>query len=173
MPRVSVGKVADLPQGKLVGADIDGEKILVANVGGSFHPMRSTCNHAGGPLHQGKLEGKIVTCPWHGSQWDGRPELAGAQLTVTGVCASVLTLRSPANFGEPALDQGTENPRVGGSIPPLGTSIRAFGDLLSGLRLPRPARGIAYCVRSPRGGLVRCWRSCLLRPRWSILRGVR
>jgi hypothetical protein len=28
------------------------------------------CNHAGGPLHQGKLEGKIVTCPWHGSQWD-------------------------------------------------------------------------------------------------------
>jgi nitrite reductase/ring-hydroxylating ferredoxin subunit len=70
MPRVSVGKVADLPQGKLVGAEIDGEKILVANVGGSFHAMRSTCNHAGGPLHQGKLEGKIVTCPWHGSQWD-------------------------------------------------------------------------------------------------------
>ncbi len=55
MPRVSVGKVADLPQGKLVGADIDSEKILVANVGGSFHAMRSTCNHAGGPLHQGKL----------------------------------------------------------------------------------------------------------------------
>jgi nitrite reductase (NADH) small subunit len=70
MPRVSVGKVADLPQGKLVSAEIDGEKILVANVGGSFHAMRSTCNHAGGPLHQGKLEGKIVTCPWHGSQWD-------------------------------------------------------------------------------------------------------
>ena len=59
MTRVSVGKVADLPQGKLVGAEIDGEKILVANVGGSFHAMRSTCNHAGGPLHEGKLEGKI------------------------------------------------------------------------------------------------------------------
>src|SRR6266851_42369 len=47
-----------------------GEKILVANVDGSFHAMRSTCNHAGGPLHQGKLEGKIVTCPLHGSKWD-------------------------------------------------------------------------------------------------------
>src|SRR5712664_383406 len=63
MARVSVGKVADIPQGKLIGAEIEGEKILVANVDGSLYAMRSTCNHAGGPLHQGKLEGKIVTCP--------------------------------------------------------------------------------------------------------------
>ncbi len=70
MARVSVGKVADIPQGKIIGAEIEGEKILVANVDGSLHAMRSTCNHAGGPLHQGKLEGKIVTCPLHGSQWD-------------------------------------------------------------------------------------------------------
>ena len=70
MPRVSVGKVADIPQGKMVGAEIEGEKILVANVGGSIYAMRSTCNHAGGPLQEGKLEGNIVTCPWHGSRWD-------------------------------------------------------------------------------------------------------
>jgi len=70
MARVSVGKVADIPFGKMIGAEIEGEKILVANVDGSFHAMRSTCNHAGGPLHQGKLEGKIVTCPLHGSKWD-------------------------------------------------------------------------------------------------------
>jgi nitrite reductase (NADH) small subunit len=70
MARASVGKAAEIPEGKMVGAEIGGEKILVANVGGNFHAMRSTCNHAGGPLHQGKLEGKIVTCPWHGSQWD-------------------------------------------------------------------------------------------------------
>ncbi len=70
MTRVSVGKVADIPQGKMVGGELGDEKILVANVNGSFYAIRSTCNHAGGPLHQGKLEGKIVTCPWHGSQWD-------------------------------------------------------------------------------------------------------
>ena len=70
MARVSVGKVAEIPKGKMIGAEIEGEKILVANVDGNFHAMRSTCNHAGGPLQQGKLEGKIVTCPWHGSKWD-------------------------------------------------------------------------------------------------------
>jgi len=70
MARVSVGKVAEIPNGKMIGAEIEGEKILVANVDGNFHAMRSTCNHAGGPLQQGKLEGKIVTCPWHGSKWD-------------------------------------------------------------------------------------------------------
>jgi 3-phenylpropionate/trans-cinnamate dioxygenase ferredoxin component len=70
MARVSVGKVADIPRGKMIGAEVEGEKILVANVDGSFHAMRSICNHAGGPLQEGKLEGKIVTCPWHGSKWD-------------------------------------------------------------------------------------------------------
>ena len=70
MARVSVGKVADLPPGRMAVAEIDGEKVLVVSVDGNFYAMRSTCNHAGGPLHQGKLDGKIVTCPWHGSRWD-------------------------------------------------------------------------------------------------------
>ena len=32
--------------------------------------MRGVCNHRGGPLGKGKLEGSVITCPWHGSKWD-------------------------------------------------------------------------------------------------------
>ncbi len=70
MVKISVGKMSDVYPGKMIGSQIDGEKILVANVDGKFYAMRSTCKHRGGPLLEGKLEGKVVTCPWHGSKWD-------------------------------------------------------------------------------------------------------
>jgi nitrite reductase (NADH) small subunit len=28
------------------------------------------CAHQGGPVAQGELQGKCVTCPWHGWQYD-------------------------------------------------------------------------------------------------------
>lgn len=54
----------------MIGIEIEGKKMLVANVEGQFHAMCSVCNHRGGPLDKGKLEGNIVTCPLHGSRWD-------------------------------------------------------------------------------------------------------
>jgi 3-phenylpropionate/trans-cinnamate dioxygenase ferredoxin subunit len=67
-----VARIADIPAGKMVGADAEGERILIANVGGEFFAMRARCNHMGGPLDKGKLEGSVVTCPLHGSKWDVR-----------------------------------------------------------------------------------------------------
>lgn len=40
-----------------------------------FYAISATCPHAGGPLDEGKLEGDVVECPWHGSRFcmrDGR-----------------------------------------------------------------------------------------------------
>jgi len=37
--------------------------------------LAHTCSHLGGPLSEGKLEGDVVQCPWHGSRFnvsDGR-----------------------------------------------------------------------------------------------------
>jgi 3-phenylpropionate/trans-cinnamate dioxygenase ferredoxin component len=65
-----VAKVGDVPPGKMVGAVANGQKILVANIDGHFFAMRSVCNHMGGPLEKGTLEGNVVTCPLHGSKWD-------------------------------------------------------------------------------------------------------
>src|SRR5215216_6476917 len=32
---------------------------------GQFGVVSNACNHAGGPLGQGKLEGDYIVCPWH------------------------------------------------------------------------------------------------------------
>ena len=52
------------------GFTVKDHKILLANVGGSFHAMDGVCSHMQGDLSRGKLEGKIVTCPVHGSRFD-------------------------------------------------------------------------------------------------------
>ena len=50
--------------------EIQGKKIAVFNVDGQFCAIDDTCVHRGGPLGEGDLDGKIVTCPWHGWQYD-------------------------------------------------------------------------------------------------------
>jgi nitrite reductase (NADH) small subunit len=50
--------------------EAEGKAIAVANVGGQFHAIDNTCLHRGGPLGDGALEGNVVTCPWHGWQFD-------------------------------------------------------------------------------------------------------
>ena len=68
----AVAKVSQVPPGSMLGALFEGEKILLANVGGEIYAMRSVCNHMGGPLEKGTLDGNVVTCPLHGSKWDVR-----------------------------------------------------------------------------------------------------
>ena len=70
MTTLAVARTGDIPQGAMIGADAGGVRVLVANVGGEFFAMRAKCNHMGGPLDKGKLEGSVVTCPLHGSKWD-------------------------------------------------------------------------------------------------------
>jgi 3-phenylpropionate/trans-cinnamate dioxygenase ferredoxin component len=70
MTTLPVAMVSELPEGRMVGAEVGGVRILVANVGGTFYAMRAKCNHMGGPLEKGTLEGDVVTCPLHGSKWN-------------------------------------------------------------------------------------------------------
>jgi nitrite reductase (NADH) small subunit len=48
----------------------DGATIAVFNVGGRLLAIDSRCTHVGAPLETGTVEGTVVTCPWHGSQFD-------------------------------------------------------------------------------------------------------
>ena len=70
MAFMRVAKVAELPSGSIREFQVEGKSIALANVGGKFHAINNVCLHRGGPLGQGVLEGQIVTCPWHGWQYD-------------------------------------------------------------------------------------------------------
>ena len=55
-------------QGKVV--EVDGRYVALFNTGGTYYAIDNTCLHRGGPLAEGSLEGKVVTCPWHGWSYD-------------------------------------------------------------------------------------------------------
>lgn len=50
---------------------VAGDRIVALyNLDGEFHALDGICPHQGGPLGKGELTGCIVTCPWHGWQFD-------------------------------------------------------------------------------------------------------
>jgi nitrite reductase (NADH) small subunit len=61
-----------LDPGKIIEIIIGGTAIAVANVDGAYYAISNTCAHAEGPLGEGSLSGTIVTCPYHGWQYDVR-----------------------------------------------------------------------------------------------------
>lgn len=46
--------------------------IALFRVEGELYALDGICPHQGGPLGKGALEGCIVTCPWHGFQFNVR-----------------------------------------------------------------------------------------------------
>jgi nitrite reductase (NADH) small subunit len=63
-------KVSEIPVGSIKEVQVGGTPVALANVGGKFYAISNSCLHRGGPLGQGQLEGSVVTCPWHGWQFD-------------------------------------------------------------------------------------------------------
>lgn len=45
-------------------------EMAVFNVDGRLCATQAKCPHRGGPLNEGELIGGIVTCPYHGAQFD-------------------------------------------------------------------------------------------------------
>jgi nitrite reductase/ring-hydroxylating ferredoxin subunit len=70
MPFVPAAKIADVPVGAIQEIQVAGKALALANVAGKFFAINNTCLHRGGPLGQGSLQDKIVTCPWHGWEYD-------------------------------------------------------------------------------------------------------
>lgn len=60
----------ELQDGTMKAVDVEGVKVLVARVGGDYYAADNACPHLKGNLSEGKLEGSVVTCPKHGSQFD-------------------------------------------------------------------------------------------------------
>jgi nitrite reductase/ring-hydroxylating ferredoxin subunit/uncharacterized membrane protein len=60
---------AALPEGELRAAEVGGQAVVLARVGGQVHALADTCAHRGGALSDGELVGACVECPLHGSRF--------------------------------------------------------------------------------------------------------
>jgi nitrite reductase/ring-hydroxylating ferredoxin subunit len=74
MPKEFVAVLAEgeLGEGEMKKVEADGVPVLLVRRNGEIHAIAHTCSHMGGPLSEGKLEGEVVQCPWHGSRFSIR-----------------------------------------------------------------------------------------------------
>ncbi len=61
---------SDLTEGKMTKFELDGRPIVLLKHEDGTHAFEGTCPHYGCGLWEGKLDGHVVTCPCHGSQFD-------------------------------------------------------------------------------------------------------
>ncbi len=67
---VKVARVEDVPPGTVTHVRAGEEEIALANVDGEVYALQGHCLHLQGPLGEGRLEDSVLTCPWHGWQYD-------------------------------------------------------------------------------------------------------
>ena len=60
-----LGPVEAFQRAALTEASIGRTKIAISWRDGRFGVVSGTCNHVGGPLGQGRLDGDYIVCPWH------------------------------------------------------------------------------------------------------------
>ncbi len=67
---IKIAEVNDVPPGQAAAFTVEGQRIALFNVEGTFYAIGDTCTHRGGPLSEGQVNGTTVTCPWHGADFD-------------------------------------------------------------------------------------------------------
>jgi nitrite reductase/ring-hydroxylating ferredoxin subunit/uncharacterized membrane protein len=88
---------ADLTEGELRAAVIDGDSVVLVRHGGELFALADRCVHRDGPLHEGELVDGCVQCPLHGSRFalrDGSVQ------------------RGPAAYPQPAFETRVRDGRV-------------------------------------------------------------
>ncbi len=94
---IKVADTKDISPSQMKEVEVDGQKIIIANINGKYYAIGSICTHEGGPLADGMLSGYEVECPWHGSKFD----LRTGQVT-----------NPPANEPEPAYEIKIEGTQI-------------------------------------------------------------
>ncbi len=66
------GPAEALHAGTMRCVEIDGRRVLIANVAGKYYATDERCTHEDASLSSGVLKGALVRCPLHGSRFDLR-----------------------------------------------------------------------------------------------------
>ena len=72
MTKEEVASLEELREGRCKVVRAGGVEIGLFLVAGEVRAFRNFCPHAGAPLSSGQIKGEMVTCPWHGWQFDLR-----------------------------------------------------------------------------------------------------
>ena len=67
---IKVGAADMLPDGAMQEIQAGDQAVLLARVGETYYATQARCPHLRARLARGKLDGKVVTCPAHGSTFD-------------------------------------------------------------------------------------------------------
>ena len=67
---IRIASLTECPVGSAQQCVAEDRIVALFNVDGEIYALDGICPHQGGPLGKGTLEGCVVTCPWHGFQFD-------------------------------------------------------------------------------------------------------
>jgi len=70
MAFVRAAGVEEIPAGEIREVKVGEKAVALAHANGKFFAISNVCLHRGGPLGEGMLAGTVVTCPWHGWEFD-------------------------------------------------------------------------------------------------------
>ncbi|HXV58038.1 MAG TPA: Rieske 2Fe-2S domain-containing protein [Gaiellaceae bacterium] len=68
----TVARVEDMSPGSARIVRAGDRELALYRCEDGFYATQGECLHLKGPLGRGRLEGCVVTCPWHGWQYDVR-----------------------------------------------------------------------------------------------------
>ncbi len=66
---VPAATVEEVPPGTSKVITVEGRRIALFNVNGTFYAIDDTCTHEEASLAAGAVHGEVVTCPKHGSRF--------------------------------------------------------------------------------------------------------
>src|ERR1051326_1644943 len=69
---LDLGSVEELSKRRLQSVTVGRNRFAVSCVDGVFGVISGVCNHAGGPLGDGRIDGEFVVCPWHNWKFHAR-----------------------------------------------------------------------------------------------------
>ena len=96
---IEVGKTSEFKDGSKRKVAVEGQDIMLARVGNNYYAVSNKCPHMSGNLSAGTLEGTIITCPRHGSQFDIRDGKNIRWLKGAGLISAVgKALKSPKSL---------------------------------------------------------------------------
>ncbi len=67
---IAVAKTNDVKPGQMKVFTVNGKRVLIANLEGTFFATQDLCTHDGGSLADGELVDGEIECPRHGARFE-------------------------------------------------------------------------------------------------------